>query len=87
MTQNSIAKLLLATDESNSGAKVHIDDPEAQGADDALDNQFEIILDESIPYGYVSECLHLLKELEKRLQSDIYRGILLEVVQRISNEV
>lgn len=69
---------------------MHLDDPEALGANggaDAIDNQFEIILDESIPYGYVTECLHLLQELEKRLQSDIYRGILLEVVQRISNEV
>ena len=56
MSQNSIAKLLLTTDEANWGAKVAIegldDDPEAQN------NQMDFeILDESIPYGYVTECL------------------------------
>ena len=35
----------------------------------------------------MTECLTLLKQLELRLQSDIYRGILLEVVQRIITDV
>jgi len=43
-------------------------------------NEFEILQEESIPYGYVTECLGLLEQLKARLQSDIYRGILLEVV-------
>ena len=45
------------------------------------------ILEETIPYQYVNECLQILKQLNKRLQSDIYRGILLEVVQRIITDV
>ena len=43
-------------------------------------DEFELLEEESIPYSYVVECLELLRKLEKRLQSDIYRGILLEVV-------
>ena len=50
-------------------------------------NEFEILQEETIPYGYVTDCLALLQQLKARLQSDIYRGILLEVVQRIINDV
>ena len=89
MTQNSISKLLLTTDESNSGAKVYTgdsNDQERGQKPNQVDSEFEI-LTETIPYSYITECLHLLKQLESRLQSDIYRGVLLEVVQRISNDI
>ena len=92
MTQNSISKLLLATDESNpGGAKVYINDTNANEDDteaglELADEEIKI-LEETIPYQYVNECLQILKQLNKRLQSDIYRGILLEVVQRIITDV
>ena len=60
MSQNSIAKLLMTTDESNSGAKVHVgegdnDDLEAP-SNQTNEAEFEI-LEETIPYTYVTECL------------------------------
>ena len=70
MSQNSIAKLLLATEETTSGAKVFAADSAAASQETEMEFQ---ILEETIPYSYVNECLSLLKQLESRLQSDIYR--------------
>jgi len=73
---------------ATSGAKVG--DTEAQlGSAGSEQKDLELfeILKENIPYAYVIECLTLLQQLKTRLQSDIYRGILLEVVQRICNDV
>ena len=88
MSQNSIAKLLMAADETTAGAKVHMDNmaDEEASPDRKIELEFEI-LEQTIPYSYVTECLSLLRQLELRLQSDIYRGILLEVVQRIITDV
>ena len=68
MNNDTITKLLVADEEQA--------DPEAAKISN---NDFDII-EESIPYAYVVECHSLLKELEMRLKTDIYRGILLEVV-------
>ena len=88
MNPNSIANLLLKQDPPEiSGSKVAFeDDPESGQQERSLD--IEILDDgETIPYNYIRDCREQLGELEARLQSDIYRGILLEVVQRILSDV
>ena len=79
MNKNSITALLLKQDPPEiSKSKVAIED---ESQEPAQDSSLEIIDDgESIPYNYILECKKLLDDLEPRLQPDIYRGILLEVV-------
>ena len=71
----------MAPEEGDASAKVaDASDPEAGTLDFT-------VLEETIPHMYIRECLSLLRQLELRLQADIYRGILLEVVQRIIGDI
>jgi hypothetical protein len=67
MSQNSLAKLLMTEEETKAGAKVHTEIADSEAQTERRGEQELKILEETIPYGYVTECLILLKQLELRL--------------------
>ena len=53
--------------------------------DDDLDE--DTTGDGRVPFVFVVKARRILSEVEKRLSSDIYRGIMLEVVQRVVTDI
>eukprot|EP00347_Sterkiella_histriomuscorum_P013080 403366099 len=49
-------------------------------------NQGTLIVKEDIPFTFIQKLLEILHKLQSRIKPDIYRGLLLETMQRIYSE-
>ncbi|CDW76946.1 UNKNOWN [Stylonychia lemnae] len=45
-----------------------------------------LITKENLPFQFITKLIEILQKLQKRINPDIYRGLLLEVVQRVYSE-